>query len=167
MDRQVKKALDQQEAVVEREKKENDLVLKTLTDQQNKLSVEQAAFQAKVHEKKELAEKLKVAENPEEVDSLSKKLTKLNAELTKGPSNSVGEVNVGWKVVRRGKVYKKVQVFTIMNNSLKLQMKEFEAYLNKMNKLIRELSITEGWEELWTILELVTYYRDEGLYELG
>ena len=106
----------------------------------------------------------------EDFEALLKKLAeveKLNRELAIPAEREVGEVNVGWEVVCNGKRLKKVQGITVMQNNFSILEKVIEVALNKINDLIKELSVTRGWEDTWKIHTLLKYKKDGEVYELG
>ena len=90
--------------------------------------------------------KATLAEDKEKTDNILCKIAKLDETIANNKKVSPAEVNVGWQVVRNGRIFKKVQVIMLMQDDFKIQTEGMQKVVNDMNELIRKLSVTEAWD---------------------
>ena len=105
-------------------------------------------------------------EDKEKTDDILGKISKIDEIIANNKKASLAEVNVEWQVVRNGRIFKKVQVITLMQDNFAMQKEGMQKAVNDMNELIRKLSITEAWDMTWKVNYPTIYKRDTGLYEI-
>ena len=110
------------------------------------IEANKARDQAIAQQREELLLKLKAIplEDQERTNTILGEIALIDKKIADNKKPSSAEVNMRQQVVRNGKVFKKVQVVTLIQDSFSIQTDVMQRAMNNINEVIRRLSITES-----------------------